>query len=51
MLVHSKPEDARRLLAEAQADVMNRWRIYEQMASMPGGEAKPAESKSTEGGN
>jgi pyruvate-ferredoxin/flavodoxin oxidoreductase len=46
MLVHSKPEDARRLLAEAQADVMNRWRIYEQMAAMPGA---PAEA--TQGGN
>ncbi len=43
MLVHSKPEDARRLLAEAQADVMNRWRIYEQMAAMPGAEVKTAE--------
>jgi pyruvate-ferredoxin/flavodoxin oxidoreductase len=39
MLVHSKPEDAKRLLAEAQADVMNRWRLYEQMAAMPGAEA------------
>jgi pyruvate-ferredoxin/flavodoxin oxidoreductase len=36
MLVHSKPEAARRLLADAQADVMNRWRVYEQMAAMPG---------------
>ncbi len=45
MLVHSKPEAARRLLAEAQADVMNRWRLYEQMAAMPG-----AEAKTTEGG-
>ncbi len=43
MLVHSKPEDAKRLLAEAQADVMNRWRIYEQMAAMPGSEAKASE--------
>ena len=43
MLVHSRPDDARRLLADAQADVMNRWRLYEQMASMPG-EAKPAEA-------
>jgi pyruvate-ferredoxin/flavodoxin oxidoreductase len=41
MLVHSRPDDARRLLAEGQADVMNRWRLYEQMASMPG-ENKPA---------
>ena len=42
MLVHSKPEIARQMLAEAQADVMNRWRIYEQMAAMPGagGETK-----------
>jgi pyruvate-ferredoxin/flavodoxin oxidoreductase len=46
MLVHSKPEDARRLLAEAQADVMNRWRIYEQMAAMPG-----APVEATQGGN
>ncbi|MGQ9915781.1 MAG: thiamine pyrophosphate-dependent enzyme, partial [Bryobacteraceae bacterium] len=46
MLVHSKPEDARRLLAEAQADVMNRWRLYEQMAAMPG-----APVEATQGGN
>ena len=46
MLVHSKPEAARRLLAQAQADVMNRWRLYEQMAAMPG----PAvETVATEG--
>jgi pyruvate-ferredoxin/flavodoxin oxidoreductase len=53
MLVHSNPAEARKLLAEAQADVMNRWRIYEQMAAMPGSgvvataqataEQKPAE--------
>jgi hypothetical protein len=36
MLVHSRPDDARRLLADAQADVMNRWRIYDQMAAAPG---------------
>jgi pyruvate-ferredoxin/flavodoxin oxidoreductase len=36
MLVHSKPDEAKRLLGEAQADVMNRWRLYEQMASAPG---------------
>ena len=36
MLVHSRPDDARRLLADAQADVMNRWRIYDQMAATPG---------------
>jgi pyruvate-ferredoxin/flavodoxin oxidoreductase len=43
MLVHSRPDDARRLLAEAQADVMNRWRLYEQMAAMPG--VQPVEAK------
>jgi pyruvate-ferredoxin/flavodoxin oxidoreductase len=46
MLVHSKPEDARRLLAQAQADVMNRWRLYEQMAAMPG---TGVETQATEG--
>ena len=46
MLVHSKPEDARRLLAGAQADVMNRWRLYEQMAAMPGA---AVETQATEG--
>jgi len=45
MLVRSRPEDARRLLADAQADVMNRWRLYEQMAAMPAAETK------TQGGN
>jgi pyruvate-ferredoxin/flavodoxin oxidoreductase len=46
MLVHSQPETAKRLLAEAQADAMNRWRIYEQMASMP---AAPVAEATTEG--
>ena len=48
MLVHSQPENARRLLAEAQADAMNRWRIYEQMAAMtaaPAAEATPEGAK------
>jgi pyruvate-ferredoxin/flavodoxin oxidoreductase len=45
MLVHSNPEDARRLLAEAQADVMNRWRIYESMANMPGAAAEAVKSE------
>ncbi|MBE7541863.1 MAG: pyruvate:ferredoxin (flavodoxin) oxidoreductase [Bryobacteraceae bacterium] len=46
MLVHSQPETAKRLLAEAQADAMNRWRIYEQMAAMP---AAPVAEATTEG--
>jgi pyruvate-ferredoxin/flavodoxin oxidoreductase len=36
MLVHSDPVAARRLLAEAQADVLERWRFYEQSAALPG---------------
>ena len=36
MLVHSHPDEAKRLLGEAQADVMNRWRLYSQMAAAPG---------------
>jgi pyruvate-ferredoxin/flavodoxin oxidoreductase len=43
MLVHSRPDDARRLLADAQADVMNRWRIYDQMAAVPGAGQATAE--------
>jgi pyruvate-ferredoxin/flavodoxin oxidoreductase len=35
MLAHSHPDTARRLLAEAQSDVMARWRLYEHWASMP----------------
>jgi pyruvate-ferredoxin/flavodoxin oxidoreductase len=33
MLAHSDPEAARRLLAEAQEDVLARWRLYEQWAA------------------
>ncbi len=35
MLAHSDPEAARRLLAQAHADVLDRWRIYEHWASVP----------------
>jgi pyruvate-ferredoxin/flavodoxin oxidoreductase len=35
MLAHSHPEAARRLLEEAQNDVLTRWRIYEQWATAP----------------
>jgi pyruvate-ferredoxin/flavodoxin oxidoreductase len=34
MLAHSDPDTARRLLDEAQDDVMARWRLYEHWASM-----------------
>jgi pyruvate-ferredoxin/flavodoxin oxidoreductase len=34
MLVHSNPEAAKRLLAEAQNDVRLRWRFYEYLAAM-----------------
>jgi pyruvate-ferredoxin/flavodoxin oxidoreductase len=33
MLAHSHPEVARRLLAEAQEDVLARWRVYQQWAA------------------
>ena len=35
MLAHSDPAAARRLLEEAQADVLERWRLYERLAAMP----------------
>ena len=37
MLVHSNPEVARKLLAEAQEDVAQRWKLYERMAAAPTG--------------
>jgi pyruvate-ferredoxin/flavodoxin oxidoreductase len=36
MLAHSDPAAAKRLLAEAQADVLALWRTYEHLAAMPG---------------
>jgi pyruvate-ferredoxin/flavodoxin oxidoreductase len=33
MLTKSKPEEARRLLAEAQQDVVGRWQLYEYLAA------------------
>ncbi len=36
MLAHSDPAAARRLLAEAEADIAARWRLYEHWAAMPG---------------
>ncbi|OKH18820.1 pyruvate:ferredoxin (flavodoxin) oxidoreductase [Hydrococcus rivularis NIES-593] len=35
MLAKSKPEDAKRLLKEAQQDVDNRWHMYEYLAARP----------------
>jgi pyruvate-ferredoxin/flavodoxin oxidoreductase len=35
MLAHSDPEAARRLLAEAQQDALERWRLYEHWAATP----------------
>jgi pyruvate-ferredoxin/flavodoxin oxidoreductase len=34
MLAHSDPETARRLLEKAQEDVLARWRLYEQWATL-----------------
>jgi pyruvate-ferredoxin/flavodoxin oxidoreductase len=43
MLKHSKPEAAERLLKEAQAEVQERWKVYEARASQNGAaEAQPA---------
>ena len=35
MLAHSRPEQAKRLLALAQEDVYQRWRLYEHWAALP----------------
>ena len=42
MLVHSHPEQARRLLEQAREDIMRRWRTYEGLAAVPGPAAEPA---------
>ena len=47
MLAHSDPPAAARLLAEADADVRARWRLYEHLASMPGA---PAGTQARAGG-
>jgi pyruvate-ferredoxin/flavodoxin oxidoreductase len=51
MLTKSKPEDAKRLLKEAQEDVDNRWRMYEYLAARPLGatEEKSAEVSNGKG--
>jgi pyruvate-ferredoxin/flavodoxin oxidoreductase len=46
MLAHSHPDTARRLLAEAQRDVLARWRFYEHWASMPVDAPPAAETRS-----
>jgi hypothetical protein len=44
MLAKSNPETAKNLLALAQEDVWNRWRLYENWAAMKvNGEAKKQE--------
>jgi pyruvate-ferredoxin/flavodoxin oxidoreductase len=43
MLVHSDPVAAQRLLAEAQADVLANWRIYEHRAAPPDTPPPPGE--------
>jgi pyruvate-ferredoxin/flavodoxin oxidoreductase len=35
MLAHSRPQEAKRLLALAQEDVYTRWRLYEHWAALP----------------
>jgi pyruvate-ferredoxin/flavodoxin oxidoreductase len=41
MLTKSKPEQAKKLLQLAQEDVLTRWKLYEHMANMQSGAAKP----------
>jgi pyruvate-ferredoxin/flavodoxin oxidoreductase len=45
MLTKSKPEDAKRLFAQAQADADRRWKFYEFLASRPSVTAPPPEPK------
>jgi hypothetical protein len=40
MLAKSNPDEAHKLLQLAQKDVLDRWRIYENMASMQMKEAQ-----------
>jgi hypothetical protein len=35
MLAKSNPEQAKKLLAEAEADVTSRWKLYEHMSHQP----------------
>lgn len=50
MLVHSDPDAAKRLLGEAQHDVTDRWKFYEQLAQMTvngsAAQTEPAEASS-----
>jgi pyruvate-ferredoxin/flavodoxin oxidoreductase len=46
MLKHSNPEVAQQLLKEAQHDVEQRWKQYEQLASAPANGTKPATQES-----
>jgi pyruvate-ferredoxin/flavodoxin oxidoreductase len=46
MLAHSDPAAAKELLELAQDDVLERWRLYEYLAAMPGTSAPPREDGS-----
>jgi pyruvate-ferredoxin/flavodoxin oxidoreductase len=46
MLAHSQPETARTLLAEAQRDVRERWRIYERWAAVTMPDSRAPEGRS-----
>jgi pyruvate-ferredoxin/flavodoxin oxidoreductase len=43
MLTHSNPEEAKKLLGEAQEDVNMRWKLYEQMAAAPASGSAPVQ--------
>jgi pyruvate-ferredoxin/flavodoxin oxidoreductase len=42
MLTKSKPDDAKKFFAQAQADADRRWKFYEYLAKRPGNPAPPA---------
>jgi pyruvate-ferredoxin/flavodoxin oxidoreductase len=46
MLTRSKPEDAKRLVQQAQADVNTRWQMYQYLAARQPASSEPKEPKS-----
>jgi pyruvate-ferredoxin/flavodoxin oxidoreductase len=48
MLAQSNPDQAKRLLAQAQEDVQTRWRLYEHWAAMPPVRSQESGSRSQE---
>jgi pyruvate-ferredoxin/flavodoxin oxidoreductase len=49
MLTKSHPEDAKRLLAEAQKEVEDRWRLLEHLSKLPAADAAPVKDEVNSG--